>query len=342
MIQSSDIHPMRFIQTRPFARKMLSDLRSCETGLAQVDGGKIAAAIRSLVFDHLTRERLNARWNVENIIHAEMFQSHYLWMYEQYGRNTFVLSDRLTGLMIKTDLKGVLMRDIRLPFTCQYIAFGSVFRHGLEADFQNVVDGFYVKMWEDSFSFLFTTRTTGSAKPRWYEFGQFGYVDLKCGTAGTTVEDAVSRWRFADGSDRGLLPVGLEKAVGLAVNSLCYLSSRTDINALRPVYTDDAPAELTSTLKVGRPAKHGSARAELLNRGFSTIRILDVEPVSTTMKGVGPGSELSAHWRRGHWRRQPHGPGRADVRLVWITPTLVRADKGDPEHGHVYIVGDQP
>lgn len=31
----------------------------------------------------------------------------------------------------------------------------------------------------------------------------------------------------------------------------------------------------------------------------------------------------SAHWRRGHYRRQPHGAGRADRKLIWIRPALI-------------------
>jgi hypothetical protein len=29
------------------------------------------------------------------------------------------------------------------------------------------------------------------------------------------------------------------------------------------------------------------------------------------------------HWRRGHIRKQPHGPGRIERKLIWIEPVLV-------------------
>lgn len=29
------------------------------------------------------------------------------------------------------------------------------------------------------------------------------------------------------------------------------------------------------------------------------------------------------HWRRGHWRRQPHGPGRNQSKMIWIQPMLI-------------------
>jgi hypothetical protein len=39
------------------------------------------------------------------------------------------------------------------------------------------------------------------------------------------------------------------------------------------------------------------------------------------------GQELSAHWRRGHFRSQPYGPQAALRKIAFIAPTIVRADK---------------
>lgn len=38
------------------------------------------------------------------------------------------------------------------------------------------------------------------------------------------------------------------------------------------------------------------------------------------------GRHVTTHWRRGHWRRQPHGPGRTERKLIFIKPILVRSD----------------
>jgi hypothetical protein len=44
-----------------------------------------------------------------------------------------------------------------------------------------------------------------------------------------------------------------------------------------------------------------------------------------------PGASKKSHWRRGHWRRQAVGQGRAERELRWIRTVLVNADrfKGD-------------
>jgi hypothetical protein len=44
-----------------------------------------------------------------------------------------------------------------------------------------------------------------------------------------------------------------------------------------------------------------------------------------------PGTPKKPHWRRGHWRQQPVGPGRAHREYRWIRPVLINAGqfKGD-------------
>ena len=39
------------------------------------------------------------------------------------------------------------------------------------------------------------------------------------------------------------------------------------------------------------------------------------------------GGEVSPHWRRGHMRMQAHGPQMSLRKLIFIAPTLIRADR---------------
>jgi hypothetical protein len=43
--------------------------------------------------------------------------------------------------------------------------------------------------------------------------------------------------------------------------------------------------------------------------------------------GDHAGTEVSAHWRRGHFRMQTHGPQSSLRKLMFIAPTLVRPDR---------------
>jgi len=44
------------------------------------------------------------------------------------------------------------------------------------------------------------------------------------------------------------------------------------------------------------------------------------------------GFEVSTHWRCGHFRMQPHGPQASLRKLMFIAPTIVRADKLPDSH----------
>lgn len=46
----------------------------------------------------------------------------------------------------------------------------------------------------------------------------------------------------------------------------------------------------------------------------------------------GSGREMTTHWRRGHWTRQPCGVGRADRKMLFRKPCLVRADRFVGDH----------
>lgn len=61
--------------------------------------------------------------------------------------------------------------------------------------------------------------------------------------------------------------------------------------------------------------------------------------------GDGHHARPVAHWRRGHWRRQVHGAGRAERKLVFIRPILVNAAyyaPATPDAAHVQYEGTDP
>jgi hypothetical protein len=54
------------------------------------------------------------------------------------------------------------------------------------------------------------------------------------------------------------------------------------------------------------------------------------------MKTVVTKFDISPHWRRGHWRNQPFGEKLSEKKLIWIKPTIVNKEKGEPIKGHIY------
>lgn len=55
----------------------------------------------------------------------------------------------------------------------------------------------------------------------------------------------------------------------------------------------------------------------------------------TSEPGEPTGREMPAHWRRGHWRNQAHGPARTLRKMLFVPPVLVRSDRavGDLSDG---------
>ncbi len=128
--------------------------------------------------------------------------------------------------------------------------------------------------------------------------------------------------------------------LALLCNVLCFMTAEPEA-AEAPRWPDDAPANLTAQASGRRKSEVRTANAHLLEDGFMPVRLLRVAGFSeepSILDPAGAGVPLPAHWRRGHWRRQPFGPGRQDRRLQWIQPCLVRGDRGMPEHERIYLV----
>jgi hypothetical protein len=128
------------------------------------------------------------------------------------------------------------------------------------------------------------------------------------------------------------------RALSLAVNAVCYLNAVEDQKGIVPGYPDDAPPDLVEAVTTERRSTRKDATAKLLDRGFMRVYLTGRSVRLSGDEGEGTGREVSTHWRRGHWRRQPVGPQRSQRRLTWVRPALVRADKGEATAGHVYRV----
>ncbi|MEJ7808159.1 MAG: hypothetical protein WKG03_19830, partial [Telluria sp.] len=74
----------------------------------------------------------------------------------------------------------------------------------------------------------------------------------------------------------------------------------------------------------------GPKKAAKLRRRLHSLydRIL-LGPLALPDHGHSVHGAVSPHWRRGHFRMQPHGPQQSLRKVVFIAPTLVRADRLD-------------
>ena len=295
--------------------------------------------------------------------------------YVAHGRNTFLLSPELVAMLDRTELDGVRAADINLPFDVFYISFGDAFEACLPGP-PNKIDGAYINQTGSlPLQVLITSRRADVQSNRsndWpFSRDRYFYAPLdnkdRERTLGELVAAAVEKGEiqlkaelpkpendnFHESEIPGLyvcdvrhetekehveyIQQGLgafRRALALAMNAICYMTATSD-EQRTPSYPEDAPADLVRALESVRPAERQRANAKLLDQGYVPIYFLrDENRVRTPAEQTG--REVSTHWRRGHWRRQAAGPGRATRLLRWIRPTLVRADKGDATTGHIY------
>lgn len=70
-------------------------------------------------------------------------------------------------------------------------------------------------------------------------------------------------------------------------------------------------------------------RDRLLKRTASLYNAILVGPETLPAQATscGGGSAVAPHWRRGHFRMQPCGPGWQERKLIFVAPVLIHADR---------------
>ena len=285
------------------------------------------------------------------------------------------MSPELVSLLDRTDLDGVRVSDIRLPFAVFHISFADAFGGTLPGP-PNQIDGVYLsQLQKNCLDILVTSRRLGTNyKSNTWPFSRdwYFYVPLDTSnterTFGDLLADAIQKHAVVlepelvapdpDSTveiDNRIVLVrdvrnktaaehaqytaeGLpvfRQVLALAVNALCYLNATNDQERTL-AYPDDAPGDLVRALDSARRGDRQKARARLLDRGFVPIYLVRESTESAGLTHERTEREVSTHWRRGHWRHQPVGVRRTLRRLTWVRPTLVRADKKEPTAGHLY------
>lgn len=131
----------------------------------------------------------------------------------------------------------------------------------------------------------------------------------------------------------------MRQSITLIVNALYYLESVGTDRTARP--GRDTPPAVDAEWAKATPAKRRKLRSNLTRDGYAVVYLMGRELAGAG--GPRTGSEMRAHWRRGHWRNQPHGPGRSEVKRIWLKPTLVGAAEAPPDMpGRIYMTGTSP
>lgn len=373
---ASHIHPFRFRRTRPFAREVgrkadeMSAIGPTMRDLQMITGLLFAAYNTAISKVPVEFRPLNAT----TIASDETSLAGHFACWVKAGRNTFLLTPPLVEMLQHTNLDGVRLADIELPFKTFYLGFGDAYPGKLPGP-PNRIDGAYIEEYGGVISITLTSRrldVSNESSASWpFNRDRYGFVILDLKDKSRSLTEALDDWVAAytareTGDDDALdaaaamfaeQGIRLERpkvracdeasaymtearaeiaaALGLVANALCYLGAEPELSG--PELPDDAPPAQAQAFMAGSGSAHKTAKAQLLDRGISVVRWLGPRvPHSKNLNAHG--ATKAAHWRSGHWRRQAYGPGWSLRRLKWIAPVMVGNETPSPSRDRVYLV----
>lgn len=111
----------------------------------------------------------------------------------------------------------------------------------------------------------------------------------------------------------------------LIFNSITYLLSDTPDVVYNPT-----PVSIQMQLNnIHSKEKKATATLDLLRdnklKFYQVGKSFDVPGISVK----GSRQEKNRHWRKGHWRSQAHGANFSLRKIIWVKPTIIRADRSD-------------
>lgn len=285
--------------------------------------------------------------------------------FELCGRQMFDLHDRLTEMLLQTELGECTLEELHTPYDAFYVRFGT--HDEIKVPFDEgrfeYFDGAFVAVsaWDEvggkrikiAFSSVHEDGT-GVMYPGYF----FDLLpDEQALPVPEAIDSAMHRRLKAfapePGDDENVTALKLHfcaeiedaasvvrQAATLLVNALFYLES---IRSALPDGTPgrDTPPERHAQWLQSSNVRRQKLKSALTADGYAVVRLVGAE-IEDHGAGPGPGrGTVRVHWRRGHWRWQRHGAGRIERKRIWIKPVLVGRYAHSPADelpGHRYVV----
>ena len=299
----------------------------------------------------------------EGVKRAYILQEFYIWKeWEEKGRNIFHFSENITELLKQTDVLDIDISLIKLPYSNFYIDLSSA-KIPFEENSSEIIEGAFIRDdyhdgddYERAINIDFVSKEyiekywTINKDLCWDTERGFHsillFLDRKDNLR--TVQDAISFDKsgfvgspiFDDRDENtkdalyNIHKQFVDRTINFIINCLLYLTTKeVDIDEKYPV---DLPIHLRTKLeKANKKRKKEVAHSEISQNGFTKIKYVGYKLKSNKSINIS-GGEVAPHWRRGHWRNQKFGENLSDAKLIWIMPTIVNKEKGEPQKGHIY------
>lgn len=284
--------------------------------------------------------------------------------FDKAGLNIFHFKRELLELLEKTDVSEIQIGQIKFPYTDFYISLRELekplpTRNSKDA----IIDGVYVSFIDDSdedliYKYHISFHICGYSESKKDDEFKHNVQDIMELPAGLTFSNNTSTITDAIDEVHKIMTDTLESEtrekkeiereidfqleeykllrdnLNLMVNCLLYLSSiKPDIETK---FAEGLPINIKNKIENAK-TKHRKELAENEARefGYSKISLIGNSFIKKISSNKNT-SEIAPHWRRGHWRNQPFGKKLSDSKIVWIKPTIVNKEQGEPEKGHIY------
>lgn len=286
--------------------------------------------------------------------------------FESNGRQIFDLHDRLTELLVHTDVGEATLADLHTPYDAFFVRFGRQEQVKLEFDegTYEYVDGAFVAVapWNEHGPGRRLKVGFATVHKDGRQVGYPGlFFDILPEELLMPVPEAIesslrrrlAKQADAPGDDANTLAfkshvraeiedsaVLMRHCAALLFNALFYLES-IEHHLPSPSPGRDTPPVLVAKW-MSAPTKRHKLQSALTADGYAVVRLVgsEVDDVPRSTEIGHGGGAIKVHWRRGHWRMQPFGQQRASRRRIWIKPVLVGSDLAsgpDATPGHIYV-----
>ena len=299
---------------------------------------------------------------------AYVYQEFHMWKeWKNGGKNIFHFSKNLIELLKETDVLDIDLSLIKLPYYSFYIDLSEA-KMPFEENGSEFIDGVFIRDEQDdgdngqSFERAINIDFVGNDYiEKYWTINKDLCWDTERGFHSTllfldrkdnlkTVDDAikfdkkgfVGEYTFDERDDDTKIDLYLmhkqvvDRTISLAINCLLYLTTK-ELDVTEN-YPEDLPIHLKTKLeKANTNRKKEVAKTAITESGFTKIKYVGYK-IRTTQLKESTGKEILTHWRRGHWRNQKFGINLTESKLVWIMPTIVNKEKGEPRKGHLYEI----
>ncbi len=356
MVNNDIFFPIRYEKSRAFVNKFVELLRKKTD--KEIYAEQFTMKIQNLLFEQMVEcenkypppfSISEQNFNLKLSKELNLFGFYHKW--QNSGRNIFHFTKELLTLFENTEVGDVPFNLIQYPFKSFYISFADLDK---KFGFDNIgneyyLDGvFIVKDFakKNQIDFFFNSFIKDATSSKDWLFGS--YSSLICGWYRINYSEKENNLNASGFIDKFLnenphegateaTDMFFSEMIKLSINSLCYISSKQEKEIKE--FPKDTPQYLIDNYSNAK-TKHKKEilKTELSKKGYSKVSFLGQAYKKNDKVELSSGKTTSVHWRRGHWRNQPFGQNLNETKLVWIKPTIVNKEKGEPKKGRIYNV----